>query len=67
MMFEFEMIYTDRDNDPYYYTNWDRGSKATVLGETREQAFQNLWAMLGPAPSRHRHWVARVLSAKQVS
>lgn len=65
-VFEFEMRYTHRDEDPYYHTNWEKGGKTTVLAANREEAFTNLWAMLGKAPS-HRYWIGKVLSSKQIS
>jgi len=63
--YAFELKATDRDDDPYYYTNWDNSKTYTVVAETREEAFKKLWALLGDAP-RHRHWIAKVMSVKDV-
>jgi hypothetical protein len=64
-MFEFDMIYVHRPDDPYYVTNWDRAVAVTVMAVSRKEAFTTLWAMLGDAP-RHRYWTAQIRAARQV-
>ena len=59
--FAFEMRYTDRPNDPYYVTNWDRGATITVVADTQQAAINQADKALGYA-GRHRHWVFKVLT-----
>lgn len=59
--FRFEMWATDRPDDPYYVTNWDRRKKITVVAPDRAAAMRAADTALGAA-GEHRHWVFKVLS-----
>ena len=63
--FEFVLRYTDRDVDPYYYTNWDRGGQMSVRGASKQEAINKADAALGSAGSG-RYWVFRVLKMQEV-
>ena len=58
--FAFKMRYTARPTDPYYHTNWDRGSVITVVATTQQKAIEAANTALGKPPE-HRYWVFRVI------
>lgn len=64
--FEYVLRYTDRDVDPYYYTNWDRGGKITARGTTKQDAINKAAAALGHAGSG-RYWVFRVVAISEAA
>lgn len=59
--FRFEMWAVIRPDDAYYYTNWDRREKITVVATDRQAAFKAARAALGE-PRRHQHWTFKVIS-----
>jgi hypothetical protein len=59
-VFTFAVIASDREG--YYYDDWSRASRFEVIGETKSDALDSLWPILGTAP-RGRFWKARHVGA----
>lgn len=59
--FRFEMWAATRPDDRFSSTNWDRKRKVTMVGRSRQDAFDLAKVALGD-PGAHRHWVFQVVS-----
>jgi hypothetical protein len=63
-VFTFDVIAADSEG--YYIDRWDRANRYEVIGETKQNALNALWPIVGTAPSG-RYWKARqVGTAKDV-
>lgn len=65
VLYQFTFRAVARPDDAYYVTRWDRAKTYEVVAATRADGFEQLWALLGPAPT-HRHWVAQCDGAKDI-
>lgn len=63
--YAFKMLAVEARDDPYYVVRWDLAKPYTVVASTQPEAFEKLWALLGPAP-RHYEWHGRVLHVSDV-
>lgn len=55
------MLATEKDRSGYYFPRWDRAIPVEVEAETRDEAFQTLWRVLGePSHGRGWTWTAKV-------
>lgn len=63
--FIFNMLYTDWDDDPYYYRDWYGAESIEVVAPNRQDAVAKAREVLGPPPS-HRVWGIKVVSIKDV-
>lgn len=64
-LYAWEMSAQQWRADPYYVASGAPVERVTVVASTREEAFAELWRVLGPA-RRHRVWKGWVLGAKDV-
>lgn len=64
-LYQFTYRAVARRDDPYYFTNWDKGHDYDVVAANRAHALVKLWALLGPAP-QHREWTAKLMRVKDI-
>lgn len=48
--YRFKGRATGRDPEDYYYVRWDRATPLSVLANTRQEANEKAWKLLGTHP-----------------
>lgn len=60
-LFKFKVAEADRSG--YFHTRWDRATPVSVIANTKPEALEKVWAIMGDARNG-RYWTADMQSVE---